>query len=69
MLLVDQILSIPSGSDVGSPSVCQMIEITGDDFMEENETFTVMFSVVDPLDVLDGANTVTVTIVDDGDGM
>ena len=65
-LLFDQII-IPSTTAVDTP-VCQPITILGDTVEEENETFTVTASVTSP-NTITQPDTITVTIVDDGDGM
>ena len=58
---------IPSTTAVGT-SVCQPITILGDTVEEEDETFTVTASVTTP-DTVTQPNSITVTIVDDGDSM
>ena len=65
-LLFDQII-IPSTMAVGTP-VCLAITILGDTVEEEDETFTVAAFVTIP-DTITQPNSITVTIVDDGDGM
>ena len=65
-LLSDKIV-IPSTTAVGT-SVCQPITILGDTVEEEDETFTVTASVTSP-NTITQPDTITVTIVNDGDGM
>ncbi len=46
--------------------------IIGDEYEEENEIFLVTFTphpTLNPEDIITGQSQVTVTIVDDGDGM
>ena len=64
--LSDQIV-ILSTMAVGTP-VCLAITILGDTVEEEDETFTVAAFVTFP-DTITQPNSITVTIVDDGDGM
>ncbi len=48
-----------------------MLTIIGDDYEELNETFRVTFSpnsTLNPEDIIMGPTSVTVTIVDNGDG-
>ena len=61
--LIDQMLVLTT---VGE-AVCQSITIVGDDQMEEDEMFTVTVVPNNPLDTI-VSDTVTVTILDDGDG-
>ena len=65
-LLSDKIV-IPSTTAVGTP-VCQPITILGDTVEEEDETFTITASVNSP-NTITQPDTITVTIVNDGDGM
>ena len=59
-------VTFPSTSEVGD-TVCQRYTIIGDDVKEADETFTVSVSPVNSIDIIDGADQVTVTIPDDGD--
>ena len=65
-LLSDKIV-IPSTTAVGTP-VCQPITILGDTVEEEDEMFTVTAFATTPYTVTQ-PNSITVTIVDDGDSM
>ena len=58
-------VAFPSTSVVGD-TVCQQYTITGDNVTEADETFTVSVSPVG-IDIIDGADQVTVTITDDAD--
>ena len=49
-------------------TVCQTVNIIGDDFLEENESFTIVATPENARDVLLGSPTVTITILNDGDG-
>ena len=60
------VVTFPSTSVVGD-TVCQQYTIIGDDVKEADETFTVSVSPVNSIDIIDGADQVTVTIPDDGD--
>ena len=62
--LTDQRLTIPFGATSG----CQNITIIGDHIVEDNEEFSIVVNVQDPIAVLIGPNSTTVTIIDD-DGM
>ena len=59
-------LTFPSTSVVGD-TVCQQYTIIGDDVKEADETFTVSVTPANSIDIIDGADQVTVTITDDGD--
>ena len=52
----------------GTTPVCQPITILGDTVEEEDETFTVTAFATTPYTVTQ-PNSITVTIVDDGDSM
>jgi len=60
------VVTLLSTSVVGD-TVCQQYTIIGDDVKEADETFTVSVSPVNSIDIIDGADQVTVTIPDDGD--
>ena len=62
--LVNAILTIPSTAAV-STAVCLNITVSGDMFVEDNETFTITVETSNPNDVIMGPNTATVTIADD----
>lgn len=49
--------------------VCFDLIINGDVIREPDDTFTVIVTVGNSNDVIVGSNTVTVTILDDNDGM
>ena len=49
-------------------NICTSVRVRGDQIRENNETFTVRFQASNPLDIIEGSNTLTVTILDDGDG-
>ncbi len=70
--LVDQSLVIAFNEPIGA-SVCLDVTITGDNFVEGNETFVVTFTphpTLNPEDIITGQSQVTVTIVDNPeDGM
>ena len=55
--------SLPEGS-----TVCQTVNIIGDDVMEADETFTVVATPVKNIDVFMGSTTVTITIPNGADG-
>ncbi len=70
MPLIDQELVIPF-SILPGEDVCQVLTINGDDYEELNETFRVTFSpnlTLNPEDIIMGPTSVTITIVDNGDG-
>ena len=60
-------LIIPSSSSVGVDR-CQSVTIVGDNIRESDEMFQVLATPVNAKDSIVGPDTVTVTIVDDGDG-
>ena len=60
-------LIIPSSSSVGV-DWCQSVTIVGDNIRESDEMFQVLATPVNAKDSIIGPDTVTVTIVDDGDG-
>lgn len=65
-------LTIPSGTGIipsDTQEFCVNVTIMGDDLREPDETFMVVFTVVLPDMFEGGANAVTITITDDGDGM
>ena len=49
--------------------MCFDLSINGDEIREGDEMFTVTITVGNSNDVIVGSNTVTVTILDDNDGM
>ena len=67
--LSDVILGFPASPSLqeGS-SVCQTVTIIGDDIMEPDETFTVIMTPENSMDVIMGSTAVTITIPDDQDG-
>ncbi len=70
MPLIDQELVIPF-SILPGEDVCQVLTIIGDAYEELNETFRVTFGphpTLNPEDIIIGPTSVTVTIVDNGDG-
>ena len=62
--LANGVLTIPSTATV-STAVCFNITVTSDMIVENNETFTISVETSNPDDVILGATTATVTIVDD----
>lgn len=64
--LVDTVVVFPATSVVGD-SVCQQYTIVGDDVKEEDERFIVSIQAVNSIDVIDGLNYASVTVLDDGD--
>ena len=46
--------------------LCISVNITGDDVIDGNETFMVIFTLATP-DTFQGGSNVTITIIDDGD--
>ena len=60
-------LIIPFSSSVGVDR-CQSVTIVGDNIRESDEMFQVLATPVNAKDSIIGPDTVTVTIVDDGDG-
>ena len=61
------ILTIPSSTSVGVEQ-CQSVTIVGDNIRESDEMFQVLVTPVNSEDSITGPDTVTVTILDDGDG-
>ena len=55
-------LTIPAGS-VNGFTIYQTVTIVGDDDYEESETFTIIFSAVNPNDQLEG-EVIAITILD-----
>ena len=68
LLLTNKQFIIPSSSLLNQ-DVCFDLTINGDVIREPDETFTVTVVVGNSNDVIVGSNTVTVTILDDSDGM
>ena len=66
--LANEQFAIPSSSPLNQDT-CFDLNINGDLIREPDETFTVTVTVGNSNDVIIGSNTVTVTIVDDNDGM
>ncbi len=60
--LTNAVFTISTTTPLGS-TVCYTITITGDNVQEVNEMFTVTVSTVNNLDQIVGADTVTVTIL------
>ena len=60
-------LTIPSSTSVGI-NQCQSVTIVGDNIRESDEMFQILVTPVNPEDSITGPDTVTVTILDDGDG-
>ena len=67
MALDNLILIIPSSTSVGGEQ-CQSVTIVGDNIRESDEMFQVLVTPVNPEDSITGPDTVTVTVLDDGDG-
>ncbi len=65
--MLDHPVTIPAGSGLG-PGVCLFLKITGDDVREDTESFFVTFRTMNSLDALVGGSTITVNILDNGDG-
>lgn len=66
--LADEEFIILSTSPLNQ-DICFDLTINGDVIREPNEAFTVTVTVGNSNDVIVGSNTVTVTILDDNDGM
>ena len=60
-------ITIPNGT-LEDEEYCITITIIGDDQMESNEVFEVTFTPQNEVDVFNGPPTVSITIMDDGDG-
>ena len=60
------VVTFNSNSVVGS-TVCATYTIIGDNFREEDESFVVLVTPVNGVDLITGADQVSVTIEDDGD--
>ena len=66
---VMDILTIPQGTTLDSfksSDYCVNVTIIGDNLRELNESFIVVFNAYP--DIFQGADNVTITILDDGDG-
>lgn len=68
LTLSNEQFTVPSTAPLNQ-DVCFDLTINGDEIREGNETFTVAVLVGNSNDIIVGSNTVTVTILDDNDGM
>lgn len=67
--LSDVVLGFPANPSLPEGStVCETVNIIGDDVMEADETFTVVATLVKDIDVFMGSATVTITIPNGADG-
>ena len=66
--LINEQFPIPSSTPLNQ-DVCFDLSINGDVIREPDETFMVTLTVGNTNDVITGPNTVTVTILNDNDGM
>ena len=62
-----QIITFPSTAIV-TDMMCVDYDVVGDDYREVDDTLTIDLAAENPVDVINGASQVSVTILDDGDG-
>ena len=62
-----QMITFPSTAIV-TDTMCVDYDIVGDDYREVDDTLTIDLAAENPVDVINGASQVSVTILDDGDG-
>lgn len=65
--LTSQLITIPAESTI-SQDFCATFSVLGDNIREDDETVSINVQVQDTTDIFEGQTSVTITILDDGDG-